>query len=118
MNQKPSPLDYISQITKAILSVICVLAICLAMFYKNYSDPATLSALFLLTGTLIGGLGRSQAPGKTEASTNGETTMTSTTQTQTVTKPKAPEITGDLIVTKQPEVAIIPDDKPPVQGQT
>lgn len=56
MNPKIPALDYIVVITKAVLAAICVSAICLAMFYKNYSDPATLSALFLLTGTLVGNL--------------------------------------------------------------
>jgi hypothetical protein len=56
MNQKPTALDYIVVITKAVLAAICVVAICCAMFFKNYSDPATLSALFLLTGTLVGNL--------------------------------------------------------------
>lgn len=56
MNQKPNAIDYIVVITKALLTVLCVSAICAAMFYKNYSDPATLSALFLLTGTLVSGL--------------------------------------------------------------
>lgn len=52
-----SPVVYIVVSVQAFLAVICVSAICLAMFYKNYSDPATLSALFLLTGTLVGNLG-------------------------------------------------------------
>lgn len=105
MNQKPSSLDYISLITKAVLSAICVLAICAAMFYKNYSDPATLSALFLLTGTLVGGL-RGSVSSKAGTS-EGETTTTQTTQS--VTKPKPSVAEGDLIVTKQPEVAVVPE---------
>lgn len=52
-----SLIAYIVVITQALLAMICVLAICAAMFYKNYSDPATLSALFLLTGTLVGNIG-------------------------------------------------------------
>jgi hypothetical protein len=52
-----SVLAYIVVCCQALLALICVVAICLTLFYKNYSDPAILSALILLTGTLVGNLG-------------------------------------------------------------
>lgn len=57
MNFKSSPVVYIVVIGQVALSLICVGSICLSLFYKVYSDPATLSALILLTGTLVGNLG-------------------------------------------------------------
>lgn len=104
MNQRPSVLDYISVLTRAILSVICVVAICCAMFFKTSSDPATLSALFLLTGTLIGGI---RGPAIKGAGPDGETTMTQTTET--VTTPKA-ALPGNIEVVEQPKVAVIPQE--------
>lgn len=44
-------------IAQAILAFICVVALCLSLFYKNYAEPAILSAIILLTGTLVGNLG-------------------------------------------------------------
>lgn len=57
MPNKTSPVVFIVVTAQCVLALICVLAICLSLFYKTYSDPATLSALILLTGTLVGNLG-------------------------------------------------------------
>lgn len=57
MNNQNSPLAYIVVCGQVLLAVICVCAICLAMFYRNYSDPSTMAALIVLTGTLVGNLG-------------------------------------------------------------
>ena len=58
MNPQPtSPVVYIVVATQCLLSMICVAAICLTVFYKNYAEPSVLSALILLTGTLVGNLG-------------------------------------------------------------
>lgn len=109
MNQHITELDILIVRTKAILAVICVLAIVGAMFFKSYSDPATLSALFLLTGSLIGNLrGSMQAITKPDVPPDSEATITQQTQTVIKTKPET-STDAPLVVTKQPEVAIKPE---------
>lgn len=52
-----SKVVYIVVIGQVALTVICVMALCLTLFYKNYSDPVVITALIAITGTLIGNLG-------------------------------------------------------------
>ncbi len=59
------------------------------MFYKNYSDPATLSALFLLTGTLVGNLGSILGGPRSMMQQPAGTETTVKQTTETVTTPKA-----------------------------
>lgn len=54
--QKPSPIVLIVVISIAALAFISVSSLCLTLFYKNYADPAVLSALISTSGTLTGSL--------------------------------------------------------------
>lgn len=52
-----SKIAYIVVIGQVALAFICVSALCLTLFYKNYSDPIVITALITITGILIGNLG-------------------------------------------------------------
>ncbi len=40
----------------AFLSFLCIASLCATLFWKNYADPAVLTAIITLTGTLTGAL--------------------------------------------------------------
>jgi len=42
--------------SQAIMAMGCVASLCISLFYKVYADPSILSAMILLTGTLVGNL--------------------------------------------------------------
>ncbi len=52
-----SKLAYVVIWGQVIAFIILVAALCLTLFYRNYSDPVVLVALIGLTGTLAGNLG-------------------------------------------------------------
>jgi hypothetical protein len=56
MNFQNSKLAYIVVGGQIILAVILTAGVVGCLFYKNYSDPATLTAVILLDGTIVGNL--------------------------------------------------------------
>lgn len=57
MNPQTSKIAYLVVVGQIMLSIIIVGSICACLFYKSYADPATLTALIVLAGTLVGNLG-------------------------------------------------------------
>ena len=97
MNQTPSKVVYLVVWAISLLALIGVTSLCATLFYKNYADPAVLSALISITAGLVGSLGailtntRSQLAG-------GSTTSTITTTTE----PPTPSEPTPVIVTNEP----------------
>lgn len=56
MNPTHSKIAYLVVIGQILLALIVVGSICACLFYKNYADPATLAAMIVLSGTLVGNL--------------------------------------------------------------
>jgi hypothetical protein len=87
----PKSVVYIVITSLAVLDALCVGSLCMTLFYKNYADPAVLSALIALTGSLTGSLG-SVLVNTRQPSTNGTSTTTaiSSEQPATVTVEPSP----------------------------
>lgn len=108
--QKPTTIQVIAVVSSSLIALLLAFAIMWCAIWKIYVEPTML----MLIGTVVGGIGGALTTilvGRSISQLNqpdGETTMTQTTQT--VIKPKPQDPAGDLIVTKQPEVAI--SDKP------
>lgn len=106
MQQTPRKVLYIVVGALAILDFCCVASLCMTLFYKNYADPAVLSALIALTGSLTGSLGSilvntRQAP------------MDSTTTTTTTTNPPPPPPPDSPtpVVIEQPKSKPVPTEE-------
>jgi len=54
MNQTPVKIIYVVIFSEAILAAFGVLALCLTMFFKNYAEPAVLTAIITITSSLVG----------------------------------------------------------------
>jgi len=46
----------IAVVAICILAFVTVLSLCLTLFYKNYADPAILTAIISIASTLVGAL--------------------------------------------------------------
>ncbi len=112
---KPNAIQIIVVVSIAILTFLGMATMCLCAFFKIYIEPTLMISLNGLTFGLGGSLttilvGRTVSqlaqPG------DGETTITQTTQS--VTKPKA-STDLPLVVTKQPEVAVV--NQPPIEKE-
>lgn len=57
MNQTPSKVVYLVIVAISILALIGVSSLCLTLFYRNYADPAVLTAIISITSSLVGVLG-------------------------------------------------------------
>jgi len=99
MNQTPSKVVYLVVWAISLLALTGVTSLCATLFWRNYADPAVLSALISITSGLVGSLGtiltntRSQSPG-------GSTTSTVTTTTEA---PPPSDTPTPVVVTNKPE---------------
>lgn len=71
--------------TQSLLAMACVFTICYSVMYKAWGDPTTLSALIVLTGTLVGNLGSILGGPRSMQQT------TTTTETTPSPVPEAPQ---------------------------
>ena len=97
MNSTPPKLVYMVVVLIGTICFTGVMSLCLTMFFRNYADPAVLTAIISITSTTAGSLGtilsnpRSQPPG-------GVTTS----QVTTTTEPKPPSDPTPVVVTNTP----------------
>ena len=100
MMQTPPKVIYLVIIALSGLAFIGLCSLCLTLFYKNYADPAVLTAIISTTSSVIGSLGtilvstRSQQP-----NADVQTTITTTTRP----KPQQPSVPAEVVVTNTPE---------------
>lgn len=99
MNQTPPKVVYLVIIILGILAVIGVTSLCFTMFYKNYADPAVLTAIISITATVCGSLGTVLVSTKTQPAGTTDSTVT-TTITSAPNKTTEPQA---VIVTNKPE---------------
>ena len=103
--QTPSKLLFIIVAALAAVSIIGVSALCVSLFYKNYADPAILTALIAITSGATGNLASMLNNTRQAQPTNGTTTTsTTTTSPAKVTSDQTPT----PVVVKQPDSAPIP----------
>jgi hypothetical protein len=90
--QTPSKLLFIIVAALAAVSIIGVSALCISLFYKNYADPAILTALIAITSGATGNLASMLNNTRQAAQpTNGSTTTTTTTAPAKVTTETSPQ---------------------------
>ena len=98
MNATPPKVIYMVIGILGAIAMVGVSSLCATLFWKNYADPAVLTAIISITSGSLGSLGtmlvstRSQPPG-------GNTTSTITT----TTAPKPPSEPTPVVVTNEPE---------------
>lgn len=97
MNQTPPKVVYLVIVILGVLAFIGVSSLCLTLFYKNYADPAVLTAIISISSGLVGSLGTVLVSTRTNPQ-GGQTTSTTTTTTAAST-PTEPQ---EVIVTNQP----------------
>ncbi len=108
MNSTPPKVIYMVIGIVGVIAFTSVASLCLTLFYKNYADPAVLTAIISIGSSALGSLGtmlvntRSQPPSGT---------MTSTITT--TTKPTSPDKPAEVIVTNTPDAPV-----PTVEAQT
>lgn len=98
MNSTPPKVIYLVIGVMGVIAFIGVSALCLTMFYKNYADPAVLTAIISITSTALGSLGTMLV--NTHSQTPGGTT-TATITTTTTPKPATDNPTP-VVVTNEP----------------
>ena len=108
-SQTPSKLLFIIVVALACVAIIGVLALCLSLFYKNYADPAILTALIAITSGATGNLASMLNNTRQAAPTDSSTTTSTTTSPST--KPKTDEPTP--VVIQQPATQPVPVKEAP-----
>jgi hypothetical protein len=109
MNSTPPKVVYLVIVIMGVIAFIGVTSLCLTLFYKNYADPAVLTAIISITSGSIGSLGtmlvstRSQPP-----ATSMDTTISTTTKGQ----PSASAAPAPVVITNQPENPVPVTEKP------
>lgn len=112
MSSTPKAIIVIVVSTLAALSVIGLCALAGTLYFKNYADPAVLSAFISVTSTSIGALGGLLSNTRQPSSTNGAT-ATATTSTTTTTTTPHPVVTPNDPVPVQ--VVNAPEDPVPTE---
>ena len=84
-----------------LIAMTGVMALCLTMFFKNYADPAVLTAIISITSGAMGSLGTMLVSTRSQP-TGGTTTATLTTTTEPP-PPKSPSTPTPVVVTNEPE---------------
>jgi hypothetical protein len=111
MNQTPTKVIYAVVFTIALLAMIGLLALTGTLFYKVYADPAVLTAIISIEGTLIGSLVTLLVSPRTPSP--GQTTTATTTTTIPPTGP-IPPTNGNGGGDTPPEVKIVNPPSEPV----
>jgi hypothetical protein len=79
MSSTPKIIIVIVVGTLALLSAIGVVSLSLTLFYKNYADPAVLTAFISITSGCIGSLASLLVNTRQPATSNGSTVSVTTT---------------------------------------
>ncbi len=97
MNSTPAKVVYLVIIAMAILAFIGVSSLCATLFWKNYADPAVLTAIIAITSTAIGSLGTILSNTRSSPPGGGTTTSTVTT----TSAPVVPDTPTPVVVTNE-----------------
>lgn len=107
MNSTPPKVIYLVIIIMGSLAFIGVTSLCLTLFYKNYADPAVLTAIISITSGSIGSLGTMLVSTRSQ-SAGGQTTATITT----TSAPPPPTGPQEVVVTNEPQNAVPVETQP------
>jgi hypothetical protein len=98
MNQTPPKVVYLVISILGVLALIGVSSLSATMFWKNYADPAVLTAIISITSGLVGSLGTVLVSTRTQP-TSGDTKTSTTIETSTPAPSQEPQqvvITNEL----------------------
>lgn len=112
MNQTPPKLIFLVVIAIATITGFGVLSLCLSMFFKTWSDPATLTAVIAITTGGLGSLTTILANPRTQPPATESTTTTTTTQAPP--PPTPPKEPAKVEIVQPPENPIPVTETPPV----